>query len=391
LLTFLSALYFFIKFLSTEKPQHLVLSALCTFFATLTRYEGWSLIPVVAVAIMLVGWRRKWGFSKLEGMLISYLTLAGFGVALWFLWNAVIFSDPLYFAFGEYSAHASQVALEKEGLLPTKGNPILALIHYNVASGAVCGIVIYLLFVWGLCLYLLRHLRKGAVVAPHENAHKGLNRNSELCILHASRFTFHVSLGAYLFLLPFFFHTLVLSLGHIAILIPGLSGIGIKEMFNVRFAVLMVPAVGFFVGYLVKGKRFAFWGVSFIVLFQVAFMFARGDIVTLKDGVNGWNSGKPRKVEKWLNENYNGGLILTDAHANICRFIDMKIPMNRFIHQGTFGYWQESLENPAKYARWIWMTQDDRVWKAIWKKDEFRKNFRQVFKDERTLVYQKKE
>jgi len=382
LLTFLAALYFFIKFISTEKPQHLVLSALCTFFATLTRYEGWSLIPVMAAAIMLIGWKRKWDYCKLEGMLISYLTLAGFGVALWLLWNAVIFKNPFYFAFGEYLAHASQELLSKEGLLPTKGNPLLALIHYNVASGAVCGIVVYLLFVLGLCLYVLKHLRKGAIVAPHKNAKKELN---------CAKTEFSHSPGAYLFLLPFFFHTLALSLGQIAILIPGLSGVSIKEMFNVRFALLLAPAVAFFVGYLAKGRRFAFWGVSFIVLFQVVLMFARGDIVTLKDGVSGWSSGKPGEVEKWLSENYDGGLILTDAHANICRFIDTKIPMNRFIHQGTFGYWQESLENPAKHAKWIWMTQDDRVWKAIWKKDEFRKNFRQVFKDEKTLVYQKKE
>ncbi len=430
LLTFLAALYFFIKFLSTEKPQHLVLSALGTFFATLTRYEGWSLIPVIAVAILLVAWKRKWGLRKLEGMLISYVTLAGFGVALWLLWNAVIFSDPFYFAFGEYSPHASQMILDKEGLLPTKGNPLLALIHYNVASGAVCGIVVYVLFFLGLCLYLVRHLRPrvrshapGADVDIHKNtrkndAHKGLNY-TPLGPLYKGG-----GMGAYLFLLPFFFHTLALSLGQITILIPGLSGVGIKEMYNVRFAVMMVPGVAFFVGYLAKGRggahrrsrgfavclqpakrwhreRIAFFLVLAIVLLFYFFMFAHGDIVTLKDGINGWNSGKPRKVEKWLSENYaeglgtdgtaDEGLILTDAYANTCRFIDMKIPIDQFIHQGTFGYWQESLEKPTKHARWIWMTQDDRVWKAIWKKDEFRKNFRQVFKDGRTLVYQRKE
>ena len=382
-LTFLAALYFFIKFLSTEKPQHLVLSALGTFFATLTRYEGWSLIPVMAVAILLIGWKRKWGYRKLEGMLLGYVTLAGFGVALWLLWNAVIFSDPFYFVFGEYAPRSSQALLDKEGLLPAKGNPLSALIHYNVASGAVCGIIVYVLFVLGLCLYLVRHLRKGAVVDAHNNGDRRLDLTAKTKFSHSA--------GAYLFLLPFFFHTLALLLGHIAILIPNLSGVGIKEMFNVRFAVMMVPAVAFFVGYLAKGRRVAFWGVLALLLFQVGFMYARGDIVTLKDGVKGWNSSKPRKVEKWLDKNYDDGLILTDAFANTCRFIDMKIPMNRFIHQGTFGYWQESLEKPAKHAKWIWITQNDRVWKAVWKKDEFRKNFRQVFKDGRTLVYQRKE
>ena len=405
LLTFLAAIYFFIKFLATEKPQHLVLSALCVFFATLTRYEGWSLIPVMAVTILLVGWKRRWDYRKLEGMLLGYVTLAGFGAALWLLWSAVIFSDPFYFVFGEYAPRSSQALLDKEGLLPAKGNPISALIHYNVASSAVCGIIVYVLFVLGLCLYLLRHLRKGvageahlrnAKGQPHGGADTGDHIESQLqqpdrVVATDTHDGLNYTAGAYLFLLPFFFHTLALSLGYIPMLIPGLSGVGVKEVFNGRLTVLMMPAVAFFVGYLAKGKRIVFWGVLALVLFQVVFMYARGDIVTLKDGVSGWASGKPRKVEKWLDKNYDDGLILTDSYANTCRFVDMKIPMNRFIHQGTFKYWQESLEKPAKHAKWIWMTQDDRVWKAIWKKDEFRKNFRQVFKDGKTLVYQRKE
>ena len=70
----------------------------------------------------------------------------GLGIALWFLWNLLIFNDPLYFILGPFSAHAQQLQLETAGDLPTKSNLFLstkvylyALVYNSYAFTALMG------------------------------------------------------------------------------------------------------------------------------------------------------------------------------------------------------------------------------------------------------------
>jgi hypothetical protein len=39
--------------------------------------------------------------------------------------------------------------------------------------------------------------------------------------------------------------------------------------------------------------------------------------------------------------------------------------MEKVIYVGTKPYWEESLQNPSAYARWIVMQKDDTVWKSL--------------------------
>ena len=147
-----------------------------------------------------------------------------------------------------------------------------------------------------------------------------------------------------------------------------------------------------------------------IILIQYGYIFSTGDIVTLKDARDGWNNGDAREIERWLDKHYDGGYILVDIFENNPRFIDMRIPLNRFIHQGTRGYWEEAIQLLSEGVRservrrdekssphssrltphWIWMRKDDRVWRRIHNSETLRRHYRLVFRQGEMYLWKEK-
>jgi hypothetical protein len=382
ILTFISSLYFLTRWVIDRKHGDLLLSALCVFLASLTRYEGWSLIPLYVVLIIAVSLKSGYGYRRTEGLTLAFLSLASFGVIMWIIWCWVIFGDPLYFIFGEYSAHQCQVKLHEAGLLPTKGNLPLCISQYLLASARNSGELIYLIFIASLIAFILKR-----------------------------RLTMSSS-PAYLLLFPALFHITSLYLGHTALLVPKMSGINSKEIFNARYGLMMLPAVAVLIGSMAEGKRWRVALLSAILLIQYGYMFITGDIVTLKDARNGWNNGDAREIERWLDEHYDRGYILVDIFQNTPRFVDMHIPLDRFIHQGTRGYWEEAIDELVEgqeskvkgrkshlstldsrplTVRWIWMSRGDRVWRRIHGSDVLRRRYQIVFRDKGMYLYRYKE
>jgi hypothetical protein len=66
-----------------------------------------------------------------------------------------------------------------------------------------------------------------------------------------------------------------------------------------------------------------------------------------------------------MKQNYDGGLVLLDDYARTMSIIRSGIPMQNVIYIGNKPYWEESLQNPDKYARWIVMQKDDAVWTSL--------------------------
>src|SRR3989304_5131156 len=105
----------------TDNLLELIQSAFWIMLSTLIRYDGWFLLLFSTILVALHTWKKK-NYSTAEGMTIIFCTLGGLGIALWFLWNQLIFKDALYFAFGPFSARAQQAQLSAAGVLATKGN-----------------------------------------------------------------------------------------------------------------------------------------------------------------------------------------------------------------------------------------------------------------------------
>ncbi|MGH9614065.1 MAG: glycosyltransferase family 39 protein [Bryobacteraceae bacterium] len=94
---------------------------------TLTRYEGWFLIPLATAYIFVMAKRRKWGFTILFGM------IASLGPLYWLAHNWWLTGNPIDFFNGPYSAKAIQRAQ------PYPGNQDwLAAFHYFGAAALLC-------------------------------------------------------------------------------------------------------------------------------------------------------------------------------------------------------------------------------------------------------------
>ncbi|MEK7165257.1 MAG: hypothetical protein AAB874_00420 [Patescibacteria group bacterium] len=335
-----------------DKVLRLIRSAFWVMLASLVRYEGWFLLLYSLALITIHVWRKK-GYKVTEGTLILFGTLAAFGIALWFLWNTLIFKDPFYFAFGPFSARSQQRQLETAGVLATKGDLVLSLKVYLYA-------LIYnsyaLQAILGLC---------GAFVL-------WLDKKIPLSVRIAS--TVLIS--------PFLFNILALYLGHSVLFIQGISG---NTWFNVRYGVMMLPSIAIFVGFLIdrmKDLRITLIG---LMLFVTFFAFANSDAVTIDDARVGSSQKNVSEVSGYLNQHAKDkkGFILISAASHDAIIFSSGLPMKRFIHEGTGAYWESATTSPDRWARWIVArTYDDNdlTWKAVSKVPTFLERYDLVSK-----------
>ncbi len=79
----------------------------------------------------------------------------------------------------------------------------------------------------------------------------------------------------------------------------------------------------------------------------------------------------------YLKEHDDGKLILA-AMGDIAPLLyDLKLPVKRYVHEGAKPYWNDALTyaHPEKVVGWVFMTQDDRVWRKLHDDPEFHKHF----------------
>ncbi|HWQ59776.1 MAG TPA: hypothetical protein VN420_01360 [Candidatus Fimivivens sp.] len=348
--TMTAGCYYFLLWYKRHDMIHLVTSAFFIMLSTLVRYDGWFLLFLASLLLLVHVWRTG-GYHKAEGIVMLFGTLAGFGVVLWLLWNALIFKDPLYFAFGPYSAHTQQNQLESAGSLPTKGHwlPSMKVYFYALAfnSGAFTMI---LGLVGAVAAWVDRKLSKETRVA------------------------------SILLIAPLVFNILALYLGHSVLFIQGMSG---DTWFNVRYGIMMLPSFAISIGYLVgrvRGMRIVLVG---LLLFTAFFSFSSRDAVTIDDARVGASQKNVSEISGWLHEHAGTekGFILISAASHDSVIFTSGLPMARFIHEGTGTYYDAAIANPDRWARWIVVrsySDDDSTWRLLHENPAFFERYRRV-------------
>jgi 4-amino-4-deoxy-L-arabinose transferase-like glycosyltransferase len=118
-------LYATLRYREAPSTRGLLAIAALSNLATLTRYEGWALIPVVALFIWHEG-----GFKRA----VSFGALAAIAPIAWLAHNQFYYDDPLAFYRGPYSSIAQTARQHAEGLPPgAAGNWVLALRYFGYA------------------------------------------------------------------------------------------------------------------------------------------------------------------------------------------------------------------------------------------------------------------
>ena len=96
----MALLYFTVLFKQTQSAVAIVGAGIANLAATLTRYEGWFLIPFVAVYFLISAKRHRIRSAFL------FATVASIGPLYWLAHNWWYFGDALDFYRGPYSAQA---------------------------------------------------------------------------------------------------------------------------------------------------------------------------------------------------------------------------------------------------------------------------------------------
>ena len=328
LATMTAGAYYLLLWSKTNSLLSLIKASFFIMLSTLIRYDGWFLIFYATLVVAFETFRKK-GYKATEGVLILFLSLGGLGIALWLLWNLLIFGDPLFFAFGQFSAHAQQSQLEAAGDLPTKYNLLLSTNLYLHAL--VFNSYAFITFLGAL----------GAIIV-------WFNKKISLSMKIAST----------ALIAPLMFNIIALFLGHSVLFIQGITG---TTWFNVRYGIMLAPSIAIFGGYLLdKAKGFR-WVIFALSLFTVLMAFANYDAVTIDDATVGSSQKNVTEVSGWLNENTKDkeGFIMISAASHDAIIFSSGLPMKRFIHEGTGAYWKSASEAPDRWARWIVMRTHD--------------------------------
>ena len=190
-----------------------------------------------------------------------------------------------------------------------------------------------------------------------------------------SKIKTEIKVAAMALLAPLFFNVLALFLGHSVLFIQGISG---NTWFNVRYGIMLLPAIAVFTGFLVDKLKNLRWTFIGLFAFTTFFAFSSGDSVAIDDARVGSSQKNVTEVSGWLSRNAKDrtGFILISAASHDAIIFSSGLPMKKFIHEGTGAYWESATTAPDRWARWIVMrTHDDNdlVWKDVSRSEGFKK------------------
>lgn len=343
LATMTAGCYWLLLWHSRDRVLDLIKSAFFIMLATLVRYDGWFLAGFASMIVGLQAWIRH-GFRRIEGTSILFLTLGLVGIVGWFMWNQLVFSDALYFILGPFSAHAQQLQMEAAGALPTKHNLTLSVQVYLYS-------LLYNTYTFPFIVALI-----GFFLMVRDRSLDGGTKRATVALWS-----------------PFIFNVLALYLGFSVIYVQGISG---DTWFNIRYGIMLMPAIAIGIGYLVDRARDFRATIIGLMIFVLFFAFANNDAVTIDDARVGSSQKNVSEVSDFLNTHAKNekGFILISAASHDAIIFSSGLPMKRFIHEGTGLYWENALAVPDRWARWIVVRSyddNDLVWKGVSKSEGF--------------------
>lgn len=319
-----------------------------------SRYDGWFF---VAVATPLVAWltfeaKRPWFRDAFAFALPSAIM-----ALLWLGYNQLLFGDALAFQRGIWSAQSQQAALAAQGLLPTKGHPLLAIGYYLGASALASGAILTAL---------------GLLAAPAHLWH--LRKTGPSLLLLAA--------------LPF--NVLALWGGQSVIALPWTTPAGVL---NVRYGVMVLPglAVALTLGLARILWRRPEWRqgtllAGVVVLLAQVTLFALGwpaNAGALREGLAIRDGDRRQQhASDWLAAHYDGGRILVDGAVNVSP--RTRIPLRDRIYDWTWQLGPAALAAPEQEVDWVLVDQrdaTDKVSRAIANRPAFTARFDKAFED----------
>jgi len=349
--------YFMALWFKHDKISHLITAALFIVGASLARYEGFVLIPIVAVIAFLHLRGRQKQKDEIEAVLVLFGTVALLGIGYTLAYGWTFAGDALAFMNSTWSASAQQ----QDYLLPTQHNLANSFKYLLFASSYMIGFYQILLSVGGFVLAILL-LRKA--------------KEARRLMLMA----------AAILISPFVFDLLALFQGSAVLYVPDLPPY--DSFFNERYGLYWFGFIAFApiaLATVLTNMRasnkmqevtqsMARLGGSIMLvvlmllnglfLNQVAFV-DRYSVV--QESAFGFLAEDQKGVADSLAYEYDeGNILITRALQNFVT-IDAHIDLENYIHESNYPYYDQALERPWLFARWVVMYNPE-IQVATWRK-----------------------
>ena len=327
----IAVVYYLVSWATTDSALELVKAAGAVAAGTLIRYDGWALALGAAVLVGYVGWRRR-GVRGAEARLLLFAMLAFVGCAAWFLYNAIVFHDPLAFFHGAYSSLGQQKHLRAAVGQLTHRNLGLSTAVYTQATIDTVGWVLFAAALIGFLGFTRRFWRNIA------------------------------AWPVYLTLLPFAFNIASLYAGTSSLFTNEFKALGLGGYYNERYGMMMLPAIALFLAAWTTLPLGAMRRPLLAVCLALVVLFSGvnptlGTPYVLKDPLDSGGEVTGIQAGQWLGAHYHGGFVLFSYVPDVAPMFYSKIPDDDFITDSNGAEFKQALAEPQSVVTWIVLTQ----------------------------------
>ncbi|MGO8817844.1 MAG: ArnT family glycosyltransferase [Terriglobia bacterium] len=312
-------------------------AAAAAFLGSLTRYEGWNVLPFATLLVLLI---RPYPWRQRVLRTVCFAAIAGAGPILWLLHNAYRYGNPIEFYIGPGSAkdiYAHQLATTAFPY-PTDGSLLLSARYYLEDLKLVIGVLALELAVLGLVAWCvsMRESRRGAV--------------------------------AVLFIVPLPFYLQAMAHAAVPLYVPTLFP---YTHYNLRYGVEMVAAVALFPSFVLSPRLGKKLRLTLLIVFlavlgrQFAIITAAGptQMVVVKEGLrnNPCRAHRQMAIIEFLRAHYDGKRVLVAAGKWPCVMPQSRIYFRNTLSNLNRKYWVKMQTEPQNWVEWIIRGQGDAV------------------------------
>jgi hypothetical protein len=321
--------YALFRYAQSGSWKSLAGAAVAALMGTLTRYEGWNVLPFATLLVFLLypyPWRQRLIRATF------FAGVAGTGPLWWLIHNALRYKNPLEFYNGLNSAkdiYAHQLATTAFPY-PTDGSLLLSTRYYLEDLKLVIGVWALELAVLGLVAWCasLRESRRAAV--------------------------------AVLFIVPLPFYIQAMAYAAIPLYVPTLFP---HTYYNLRYGVEMIAAVALFPSFVISPRLGKKLRLSLLIIFvallgrQFAAQTAEGpgELPVVKESIlnTPCRAQRQRAIIEFLRGRYDGERILVAVGKWPCVMPEVGIYFRNTLTNQSRKYWAQMHTEPQKWVEWI--------------------------------------
>jgi hypothetical protein len=366
----LAGIYGVQRFFEVERPssqrRYLALAGASCALALLTRYEGWIVTAALLGCVLYGCARRGDSRAEIKAYALAFAFLPALALAGWLAYNQVIFGSALYFYDGPYA----KPSLWSSAADPAVGNWFVSAKTYLYAILDDTNWPTVLLALAGI-LTLAWRRRLAAHTLP---------------------------VLSLLALIPFFVWSL-----HGAqrpMHVPQIN----HSLYNTRFALVYVPAMAIYIGYLIGALRprvlvrvagGAAIGAAAVAM-VLAFEAPNTRITTLEDNLAWSREPVARQFASaaaYLRAHYRGGLVLAQFFGNEGVLYEAHITPGVNVYEGTHRLWLPAIADPAgARIQWIVMRTNaiDLVYRSLHGSRRLHAGYRLVYDRREYQIYRRR-